>query len=182
MTIYVGFLRGINVGGNNKIKMADLKHMLESLGFTRVQTYIQSGNVVFEAEEAGEQLLQAQIEAEISKVFGMSISVMLRTAEELEHIIETCPFSPDSLSAGESIHLTLLKDAPSREELDKLPDVAQGNDEYFLEGRELYLMLRQSILDSKLPKKYQKLSPQTSRNWKTIMKLYAMVQAMEPRG
>ncbi|MCR8634553.1 DUF1697 domain-containing protein [Paenibacillus radicis (ex Xue et al. 2023)] len=178
MTIYMAFLRGINVSGHNMIKMSELKTMFEALGFGRVQTYINSGNVLFESEE-GVETLQLRIENEIKTVFGFTISVMLRTDKELQQIIENSPFVPDSLSDGESIHLILLKEAPTQEELDRLPDVDYENDEYYIEGREIYVLYRKSLLDSKLPKKFQKLVPQTARNWKTIIKLSTMVKAMK---
>lgn len=152
--------------------------MFEAMGFGRVQTYINSGNVLFEAEE-GEEPLQARIEQEIHKVFGFTISVLLRTAREWEQIVMTCPFSADALTDGQSIHLTLLKTAPTQEVLDKLPDVNQESDEYLIDGREIYFLYRQSILDSKLTKKFLKLVPQTARNWKTVIKLAAMAKAME---
>jgi uncharacterized protein (DUF1697 family) len=180
VTIYFALLRGINVSGHNMIKMAELKLMFEGMSFESVQTYINSGNVLFESEE-GEESLQARIEQEIHKVFGFTISVLLRTSKEWERIVKTCPFSSDSLTEGQSIHLTLLKIAPTQEELGKLPDVDPENDEYLLDGREIYFLYRQSILDSKLTKKFLKLVPQTARNWKTVLKLAAMAKAMETR-
>jgi uncharacterized protein (DUF1697 family) len=178
VTIYFALLRGINVSGHNMIKMAELKRMFEAMGFGRVQTYINSGNVLFESEE-GEELLQTRIEQEIHKTFGFTISVLLRTSKEWERIVKTCPFSSDRLTEGQSIHLTLLKAASTQEELDKLPDVDPENDEYLIDGREIYFLYRQSILDSKLTKKFLKLVPQTARNWKTVLKLAALAKAME---
>ena len=96
MTIYFALLRGINVSGHNMIKMTELKRMFEEMGFTRVQTYINSGNVMFESEE-GAELLEARIETEISRVFGINISVMVRSDKEWKAIMAKCPFSPDSL-------------------------------------------------------------------------------------
>ncbi|MDF2636607.1 MAG: cytoplasmic protein, partial [Pelosinus sp.] len=90
MIIYIALLRGINVGGKNMIKMADLKHMFEALGLCRVETYIQSGNIIFESEE-NEETLRVMIENAITKLNGSSIAVILRTATELEQIIQDCP-------------------------------------------------------------------------------------------
>ncbi|MGZ4032375.1 MAG: DUF1697 domain-containing protein [Tumebacillaceae bacterium] len=179
MTIYIALLRGINVGGNKKIKMAELKTMLSEMGLHRVQTYIQSGNVVFESEEDAVSL-QAKIEQEIHRAFGFTVTVMLRTSTELKTIIENCPFSMDSLAEGESIHLTCLTEPPSQEDISKLSDVADDvQDEFLITGKDIYIYYRQSILDSKLATKISKLHvPTTDRNWKTIMKLAAMVEAM----
>src|SRR3954453_19881462 len=96
MTIYIALLRGINVGKHHRIKMADLKSLLETMGLTKVKTYIQSGNVLFEAKDEAEQLSQ-RLEDEISKTFGFPVPVILRTAEEYEQIIRDCPYSIDSL-------------------------------------------------------------------------------------
>lgn len=178
MTIYLALLRGINVGGHNKIKMADLKRMLEEIGFHRVQTYIQSGNVLFESEEEADAV-QRKMESEILATFGCSITVMIRTAAEFHQLMAECPFDPELLSEGDSIHINLLHKAPTQAEIDNLPEVAEEQDEYHLAGREVYWLLRQSILDSKLPKKFQKLGPMTSRNWKTMKKLHTLALAME---
>jgi uncharacterized protein (DUF1697 family) len=179
MTIYLALLRGINVGGHKKIKMADLKAMLTDMGLGRVQTYIQSGNVLFESDDEAESL-QTKIEQEIERVFRFSVAVMLRTSDEWKSVIEHCSYSADDLAEGESIHVTFLTEAPAQEDLDQLPDLSGEIDEYQIIGRELYMHLRQSILDSKVPTKLSKLgAPQTSRNWKTVVKLASMVEAME---
>jgi uncharacterized protein (DUF1697 family) len=91
MNLYIALLRGINVGGKNRIKMADLKHMFESLGLSRVETYIQSGNVLFESNKE-EDILQREIEHEFATIFGFSVVVVLRTVTELGKIIRDCPF------------------------------------------------------------------------------------------
>ena len=180
MTIYFALLRGINVGGNNMIKMKELKQMFEAIGCERVQTYINSGNVMFESED-GAEALEGRIENEIYKVFGFKIAVILRTESELTRIIDNCPFEFESLTDGQSIHLTLLKDAPTQAEIDSLPDVNHENDEYRIDGKEIYFLYRKSMLDSQLPKKFQKLTPATSRNWKTILKLDSMAKALNAR-
>jgi uncharacterized protein (DUF1697 family) len=94
MAIYMALLRGINVGGKNKIKMAELKALFERLGFSRVQTYINSGNVLFESQENEETLL-SQIENEIENTFRLSIRVVLRTYNQLVGIIASCPYRED---------------------------------------------------------------------------------------
>jgi uncharacterized protein (DUF1697 family) len=179
MAIYIALLRGINVGGNHKIKMIELKCMLEKMGLSRVQTYIQSGNVLLESEEE-EAILQTKLEDEIKKVFGFTVAVMLRTSQELKSIIENCPFPAENLLEGESIHVNFMKAAPSQLEIGRLPDVSNEIDTFRILGREIYLFFRQRMSDSKLPIKLQKLGlSTTSRNWNTITKLAAMANAME---
>jgi uncharacterized protein (DUF1697 family) len=179
MTIYIALLRGINVGGNKMIKMAELKRTLETMGLGRVQTYIQSGNVLFESEEGAAPLRQ-RIEQEIRTVFGMSVTVLLRTTEELARIIGNCPFEADSLLDGESVQVTVLAEAPSQEQIDLLSNGKSEIDEYQIYGREIYFLFRQSILNSKLANNVQKLGRSaTSRNWNTIKKLAMLAKAME---
>lgn len=184
MTIYIALLRGINVGGKNKIKMADLKRMLESIGLSRVETYIQSGNVLFESNEK-EDTLRKKIEYEIETIFGFSVVVVLRTAAELERIIQDCPFSEDEVteaessnSEGESLYVSLLTQAPLQEKIEHLNTFRSEGDEYRIKNRDIYLLFRHSIRNSKLANNLQKLDiPATVRNWKTINKLHAIAKA-----
>lgn len=185
MTIYIALLQGINVGGKNMIKMAELKRLFEAIGLSRVQTYIQSGNVLFGSNEE-EGPLRKRIEQEIETVFGFPVTVVLRTAEELERIIGNCPFSEEALSEakasseGESLYVSLMTEAPSPEGIKRLNAYRSEGDEYHIEGRDVYLLFRHSIRNSKLVNNLQKLGvPATVRNWKTINKLAALAKAME---
>ncbi len=178
MTMYVALLRGINVGGHNMIKMPELKRVLEAMGLAKVQTYIQSGNVLFVAD--GEPAhLEMKMEEEIMRVFGLSMPVVVRTYEELKGIVEHCPFAAASLAEGESIHVSFLKEVPEPEALARLNDLSCPPDELEIKGREIYILFRQSILDSKLPKQLQRLGvPLTDRNWKTVTKLAVMAKTL----
>lgn len=179
MTIYIALLRGINVGGHKIIKMADLKQLLETMGLSKVKTYIQSGNVVFESNEEADKLCQ-QIEQQINTKFGFPVPVILRTSKEWDQIIDNCPYPVETLLEGESVHLTLLSEIPSQEALNKLQKFQSDVDQYHVQGKEIYLFLRRSFRDSKLPLQLQKLGVSaTIRNWKTTMKLATMTKAME---
>ena len=179
MTIYIALLRSINVSGHNKIKMAELRCTMEAIGLSRVQTYIQSGNVLFESEEGPEQV-RLRIENEIRTVFGISSTVILRTTEELEQILAASPYAGVTLAKGESIHVSLLNEVPPQKAVDFLEGSERENDEYYIHGRDIYFLLRQSILDSKLAKSMQKLGDiATTRNWNTINKLAALARAMQ---
>lgn len=185
MSIYIALLRGINVGGKNMIKMADLRKMFETMGFDRVKTYIQSGNVLFESDDKEEEL-RKQIEEEIIAVFGFSISVVLRSAAELEQIIKNCPFSKEVISEaeasseGESLYVTLLSEVPSQQGIDQLSIYRNEREVYKIEGRDLYLLFRDSIRNSKLSNNLQKLEVTgTTRNWKTINKLVDLAGEMK---
>ena len=182
MAIFVAFLRGINVGGRNKIKMANLKRMFESIGFKHVETYIQSGNVLFESDET-EDMIRMKIENEMKDWFGFSSFVVLRTAAELEQIIKKYPFSKKEIAkaealntVGESLYVNLLVQAPGREESAYLN--AGKGDQYEMVGRDVYLLFHHGIRKSKLAGSLNKLdTPGTIRNWKTISKLFALTES-----
>ncbi|WP_139489099.1 DUF1697 domain-containing protein [Brevibacillus dissolubilis] len=185
MTIHIALLRGINVGGKNIIKMTDLKHTLESIGLTHVQTYIQSGNVLFESPEE-EAPLRHRIEQAIEQTFGFPVPVVLRTADELKKTAHSCPFSAEEVSqaestaTGESLHVAFLLDVPSSTSIERLNAAQSQSEEYRLVGRDAYLLFRQSIRNSKLATNLQKLDvPATVRNWKTVNKLVTLATAME---
>lgn len=187
MTTYIGLLRGINVGGKNVIKMAELKRVFEAIGLHEVQTYIQSGNVLFKSNEK-EESLQKKLEREIKKSFGFSVTVVLRTASELKRIIENCPFSEEevseaaSSSEAESQYMALLTHAPSQEKIEHLNAFRTKNDEYRIIGRDIFLLFHHSIRDSKLANNlYQLNVPVTVRNWKTINKLAELAKVIEKR-
>lgn len=185
MTIYIALLRGINVGGKNKIKMAELKTALENIGLKQVQTYIQSGNVLFVSEK-DESTLRKEIEQMIEVVFGITLIVVLRTAAEMRRIVEHCPFPEELLAeaaatcAGESLHVAMLPEPPALSGIDKLEAVNYGDDLYSIAGRDVYLLFRGSIRDSKLAVNLHKLGvPATVRNWKTMNKLVELIEGME---
>jgi uncharacterized protein (DUF1697 family) len=174
MSIYIALLRGINVSGQRLIKMGDLKRVFESLGLRRVQTYIQSGNVLFESDEA-EAPLRQRIEQEIEAVFGFAVPVVLRTAGELAQILAGCPWA-----AGDR-YVALLAEAPSQAGIDRLLAYKSEIDEFRIAGREVYLLLRQGAGRTKLTNNLleQKLGvAATTRNWQTLQKLAAMGKAM----
>ncbi|HEY3367555.1 MAG TPA: DUF1697 domain-containing protein [Symbiobacteriaceae bacterium] len=180
MTIYIALLRGINVGGHKVIKMIELKRIFEAMGFGRVQTYIQSGNVLFESEAESEPL-RRRIEHEITAGFGFSVTVVLRTAVELERITASCPFLADELPAGESLYVSLLAEAPCQEGIDRLLACNCEIDEFRIVGREIYLLYRQSVVKSKLTNNLLERAlgvPATTRNWRTMNTLADMGKAM----
>ncbi|QNG58216.1 DUF1697 domain-containing protein [Bacillus sp. PAMC26568] len=178
MTIYIALLRGINVGGHNKIKMADLKSLLESMGLNRVKTYIQSGNVLFESDEP-EDLLRERIEQEIIGGFGLSVPVILRKAMEFEQIIKVCPFKAENLPEGESLHISFLAEAPSQDAISHVLTYKSDIEECEIKGKEVYLILRQGFRNSKVLIQLQKLEVQgTLRNWKTVNKLAELAKVL----
>jgi uncharacterized protein (DUF1697 family) len=185
MSIYIAFLRGINVGGHNKIKMADLRDSLEHLGLQNIKTYIQSGNVVFESNES-ENALQEKIQAKIKVDFGITSIVVIRSANELQQIVSECPFSEHEIleasasSKGECLHVAMLPVVPSMDNRDKLLLYTNDKERCVINGRDVYLLFYDSIRNSKLHNNMKTLEvPATVRNWKTLNKIVHIVGEYE---
>jgi uncharacterized protein (DUF1697 family) len=179
-TIYIALLRGINVGGHRLIKMADLTRMFDAMGFSAARTYIQSGNVVFQAAEQ-EQPLRQRIEQQIETTFGFPVTVALRTADELARAIAGCPYAPAALRDGESLYVALLTDAPTPQGIEWLLASKIEPDQCRVVGREVYLLYRQSMRVTQMTNGLleQRLGVSaTSRNWRTITTLAAMASAL----
>jgi len=178
MTVYIGMLKGINVGKSRRMKMEDFRMLLERIGLKGVETYIQSGNVIFEAEEE-EDSVRKSIEEGIEAEFGFEAAVIVRKASELKNLIEGCPFTPEEIlqyeesnDEGESFYVALLTEEPSAETVRKLESLRTENDDFRINGRDVYILLRHSIRKSKMAASLQKLEEgSTVRNWKTLNKL-----------
>ena len=181
---YAAFFRGINVGGKNTVKMAELKKLFSDLGFQKVQTYIQSGNVVFDAEEDVAHAAW-KIQKCFSAAFGFECAVVLRTVREMAGIIESLPFSEREIEeasssnpAVEHLYVYLMEGSDVGEQFDGLVRAYAGRDQMRLGTNEIYLLCHESIRDSKLAASLGKLKVSlTARNWKTINKLYEMMTA-----
>ena len=166
----LALLRGINVGGHRKVPMPALKSVFESLGLSKVQTYIQSGNVVFEGE-----MNQEPLEGALETAFGFPLSVALRTAEQWAGIIARNPYPLEAEQDGSKVHVVLLDAEPDKERLAALRAVQSGADEWICQGRELYLHTPGGIGRSKLnPERTLKVGA-TARNWRTVLKLGDML-------
>ena len=175
MAVCVALLRGINVSGQKLIKVADLKRMCEGLGLAKVQTYIQSGNVLFESGEAPEALCR-RMEAEIRSAFGFDVPVVIRSLADLERILSGSPYPPDA-----DIYVALLGEVPSQEGIDRLMAANLGGDECRVVGREVYLLYHQGAGKSKLTTNLleQRLGvAATARNWRTMTALVEMAKRM----
>ncbi|QHT61530.1 DUF1697 domain-containing protein [Paenibacillus lycopersici] len=178
MTTYIALIRGINVGGKNKLTMADLKRELTSAGLEGVQTYIQSGNIVLRSASGADQVRQV-IEAAITRMSGIVANVLIRTEAELNEIIARNPYTEEARSEGKSVHLTVL-DAPlTDKQLDKLKGGISPLDRYHADGSAVYCHYGLSVRDSKLAANFAKLGDgATTRNWNTVLKLQAMAETM----
>ena len=173
--IYISLLRGINVSGQKKIKMADLKSLYESLGFQEVTTYIQSGNVVFHATVKSQSALKKKIEGAIEKKYHFHVPVEIRTHREIRAIIENCPFhSVDLAKEGTKILVAFLSSKPPEDRISHIQKYVSSSEELVVRGREVYLYCPNGFGKSKLSNNFleHKLGVEaTTRNWKSVNKL-----------
>lgn len=174
----VALLRGINVGGKNMLRMVELAKMFTATGCENVQTYIQSGNVIFEAASDTSAKFAEKISAKIEKKFGCKVPVVLRTLKEMEAIVTGNPFLEAGV-AEDLCHVMFLADMPAKDGLARLDPARSAPDEYIVHGREIYLKLPNGVGRSKLTNAYfdSKLGTiSTGRNWRTVLKLMDMMK------
>jgi uncharacterized protein (DUF1697 family) len=176
---YVSLFRGINVGGNRKVAMKDLKEMHEALGFGDVVHYIQSGNVVFTSDDTNVQDIQQRIERSFEQKFGFATAGIVRNSNELDEIIEKNPFrnQPDRESKWIVVMFLATHADPMAEEA--LHKVYTGPEEIFVLGQEVYIYYPGGIGNSKLTNSFleKKLKTVgTARNLNTVLKLQEMMQ------
>jgi uncharacterized protein (DUF1697 family) len=177
MPVYVALLRGINLGPHKRIKMERLRESFEHLGLEQVKTYIQSGNVVFEAGKAASTTLGEKIEARIVSDFGFQVSVIVRTGAELGEIIAANPFLKQRGVDPEKLHVTFLSETPAAPALKKLARFTVAPDQSRCVGREIFLHLPNGFSGSslwKVPWEKALAVVTTTRNWKTVNALYRM--------
>jgi uncharacterized protein (DUF1697 family) len=182
MPIYIAMLRGINVGGNKRIKMDDLRKSFEALGFEQVKTYIQSGNVVFKAAKSSSAALGKKIEARIVSDFGFSASVIVRTGAELSATITANPFLTQPGIDHDKLHVTFLSDIPAAPALKKLAELTVAPDQSQCVGKEIFLYLPNGFSASslwKVPWEKALAVVTTTRNWKTVNSIHQMCRDCE---
>jgi uncharacterized protein (DUF1697 family) len=178
MTGYIALLRGVNVGGNI-LKMERLRGVWSELGFKNVRTYVQSGNVVFNAAGSPANLSRA-IEKKLAGETRLPVAVIVRTAMEMGKIIAGNPFLKVK---GEGIdrlklHVTFLGAVAPKDADDRLNAVKAGLEQFYCVDREVYLYLPNGYGRAKLTNNVveKALSVKaTTRNWNTVSKLHEMV-------
>lgn len=177
MARHIALLRGINVGGKNKLPMADLRGIFEDLGCTDVTTYIQSGNVAFGAR--GTKTLAARVSKAIEERLGLDVPVVLRSAGELREAMANHPYT-DSAVEEKWRSIMFLAGAPSRAQRNAFdPDTSCG-ERYELIGSEVHIEFPEGLARSKFTNTYVDralATVSTTRNWRTVTKLLEMVEA-----
>ncbi len=178
VSTYIALLRAVNVGGNI-LKMEHLRALWSELGFTNIRTYVQSGNVVFEAAQKPEAWLPA-VERKLEGQTRLPVSVFVRTPAEMRRLIATNPFLGQPDVDPKNLHVTFLSSVPGAQSADALRVIDTGSDQFQLVGAHIYLYCPAGFADVKLTSKVIEkiLSVKaTTRNWNTINKLHEMATA-----
>ena len=176
MTFYIGLLRGINVGGNKMVAMAELREMVTALGFSDVKTLLQSGNVVFRGPAKATARLESQLEAALEKRFGMHVDFHVRTAEEWRAIVGANPFHAEAKADPGHLLLTCFKAPLDTANVEALRVAIPGRETLHADGRQLYMVFPDGVGTSKAPVLADKKlgARGTARNWNTVLKLAAL--------
>lgn len=181
MEKYIAILRGINVSGQKKIKMDDLRSLMEELKLKNVQTYIQSGNLVFEHSKVGEVELAKKIGEMLFQHYGFQVPVITRTLSEWKYVFDNNPFLNNRDEDISKLHVTFLSDNPQQEYLNKIKEYAYPPDEFIIAGKQVYLFCPDGYGITKLSNTFfeNKLKvTATTRNFKTVSKLVEMASAL----
>ena len=178
MQTFISILRGINVSGQKKILMADLKALYESLHFKEVATYIQSGNVIFKSDaKLSDVQLAKKIEKAIDAKYNFEVPVIIRSMEEWEKAISQNPFIKEKKIDLKKLHITFLLEVPSKENVESIKSTDFLPDKFIIKGKEIYLHIPESYGETKLSNNFfeNKLKIRaTTRNWNTVNKLFEM--------
>jgi uncharacterized protein (DUF1697 family) len=167
----VAFLRAINVGGHN-VKMDQLRHVFESIGFSGVETFIASGNVVFEAASKSEKAIEKKLQNELRASLGYTVATFVRSVQDLVEIARYNPFQ--KIPNGATLYVAFLSEPLSKATEDKLLSLQTKTDKFHFHGRELYWLCLTRFSESKFfgPLLEKVLGVQiTIRNSSTVRKL-----------
>jgi len=176
---FVALMRGINVGGNRKLPMAELRALCGELSLERPETYIQSGNLIVGAN-GGAAKLAADLEAAIADRFGLSIPVIVREAAGWKAYIDTNPFAGEVAVLPKMLHLMLAAKPPPADAPDRLAPYAKGGERIRTARDALWIDYGAAVGTSKLtPAVIDRAfgSPATGRNLNTVLRLQAMIEA-----
>jgi uncharacterized protein (DUF1697 family) len=176
MPKYIAFLRAINVGGHT-VKMERLKKLFEALGFSKVETFIASGNVIFDSGSKNTKALEKKIEAHLKKLLGYEVATFIRSTSELADIARYKPFADSELNAdGNSLYIGFVQEPPGGEAKKKFLGFSSKTDEVHIHGREVYWLCRPRFSESGFSGGLLEKTlgiPATFRNSTTVRKMAA---------
>ena len=173
MTKYIAFLRAINVGGHT-VKMDALRGFFELLGFLNVETFIASGNVLFETGSKDSGVLEKKIESKLREALGYHVATFVRTDAELKAIAEYKPFPQSQLDAATAFNVAFLKESLDDQRTKKVMSLRTGIDDFHVHGRELYWLCKKKQSDSTFSNAVLEKTlgrPSTIRGVNTIQKI-----------
>ncbi len=174
MNTYIALIRGINVGGHNKLPMVDLRSELQLAGLDKVQTYIQSGNVIFESNLSEQTKLEVLIRKVIESKFGFEVPILVRSHQDLQRIVERYPFAPELI---EKSYFIILNKIPDQELIEAVSEIKFENEQFEIVDDCLYFHSAHGYGRTKFNMKSFENKLQvvgTSRNYKTMLKLLAL--------
>lgn len=149
MPRYIAFLRAINVGGHT-VKMDFLRHLFESLGFSKVETFIASGNIAFETTAKNAHALEREIEDRLREALGYEVATFIRTDAELAAVADYKPFSQSDLDGAVASNVAFLSDRLDDNSSQKLMALRTDIDDFHIHGREVYWLCRKKQSESKI--------------------------------
>jgi uncharacterized protein (DUF1697 family) len=173
MPKYVAFLRAINVGGHT-VKMDYLRQVFEAVGFSNVETFIASGNVIFESKSKNAKALEKKIEDCLQETLGYRVTTFIRSLPQLAEIANYKPFNAAQLEESHAVYIAFLADVPSDEAKQKLLSFTTATDEFHFSGRELYWLARKNFSESTFSGALLEKAlgmPATLRNTTTVKKI-----------
>jgi uncharacterized protein (DUF1697 family) len=176
MASYVAMLRGINVGGRNRVGMDELRAFFTGLGYSKVTTFIQSGNVVFETARTKTAALVDEIQSGLPSVLGVEVAVLVRSASELRRITSANPFLPGAPDSTK-LHVTFLTAKPAADRVAAVETFDAGGDELSVAGQDVYLHCPGGYGRTKLSNAFlerQLAVGATTRAWKTVNALFEL--------
>ena len=182
MAVVIAMLRAVNLGSHHKLNMEALKTLCSGLGLRDVQTYIQSGNVVFREDGGDPGVVARKLEEGIEQKFGFRPDVIVRSTSELRKVIAGNPFAKRPEVQPNRLLVVFMASAPGRQARERVLALPCGPEEMHIKGREGYIyypngMARPSIPVARIEKLLETSS--TGRNWNTVNKLLAMAETLE---
>ena len=182
MPIAISLLRGINVGGRKKIKMADLRALYASLGFRNVRSLLQTGNVIFQTDETDLARVKERLETGIDAAFGFEVKVIMRSPAAFKTIFKRHLFTDEQLDEPRKIAVVFLPDAPSLEAVEDLRRSNSGREFIQADGSELFVFYTDGQARSKLDNSRIERAlglHSTARNWNTCNRLLKLLEEFE---
>ncbi|NRB82186.1 MAG: DUF1697 domain-containing protein [Winogradskyella sp.] len=174
MKTYIALLRGINVGGHNKVPMAELRALLTKSGFENVKTYIQTGNIICQDEEGDVIDIESKLRNTILDYFGFEVAVLVRTRDQIQAIFDRCPFPEDQKTNS---YFAMLSHKPDHALVIEAKEKTYDNEVYDIIEDALYFYCANGYGKAKFSLNYfeRKLKVDaTARNYKTMVKLLAL--------